>query len=405
MGSNAQRAAKQRLRPARMAVDTFFFVNGVMSATFSTRLPAVQMKLVLPPGQLGLALLACTMGGLLATNLAGRLSLRFGSKVITTLAAVSACITLSLVALAPGMPLFLLALILFGAGSGAMEVSMNLQGAALEREYGRSIMNAFHAYFSVGSLAGAVLGSLLAALAVQPEPHFSAITVVGCVVLVWSSRFLFSSKEEQRVQKQPAKIAPSFHLSPTLMMLGVIAFCSFLGVGAMFDWSAVYLSGTVHTGAGLAAMGFTTFLVCMALGRSGGDALATRFGARVLVRSACLLAAMGLALALICAWTPGVLFGLGLVGMGLSVPFPLVVSAAGRLAKRERSSALATVTTWGYGGLIAGPALIGFLADRAGVRLALAPVVVLFVLAALCAPALKAAEGSLQDGERTSSPL
>lgn len=133
---------------------------------------------------------------------------------------------------------------------------MNLQGTDVEREYGRSIMNSFHAYFSVGSFAGAALGSILAALDVKPEPHFFAIAVVGCVVLVWSSRFLFSSKQEQMVQKQPAQKALSFHISPTLMLLGVIAFCSLLSVGALFDWSAVYLSGTLHTGAGLAATGF-----------------------------------------------------------------------------------------------------------------------------------------------------
>ncbi|GHO99394.1 MFS transporter [Reticulibacter mediterranei] len=332
-------------------------------------------------------------------NIAGRVSSRFGSKMILTLAALDMCITLPLIALAPTLPLFFLALVLFGAGGGAMDVTMSLQGTAIEREYGRSIMNSFHAYFSIGSLAGAALGSLLAVLDVQPEPHFFAVTAVGCAAIVWSSRFLFSAKQEQIGQKQPAKVARSFHISPTLMGLGVIAFCSLLSIGAMFDWSAVYLSGTLHTSAGLAAAGFTTFLVCMALGRSVGDALATRFGATILMCTACSLAAIGLALALLCAWMPAVLFGLGLVGMGLSVPFPLVLSAAGRLAKWERSSALATVTTWGYVGMIAGPSMIGFLADRVGVRLALAPVVVLCVLAALCVPE---ASTSMREGDKES---
>lgn len=137
----------------------------------------------------------------------------------------------------------------------------------------------------------------------------------------------------------------------------------------------------------------------MALGRSVGDTLTIRFGAAVLVRIACSLAAIGLVLALPCAWMPAVLFGLGLVGLGLSVPFPLVLSAAGHLS----SSTIATVTTWGYAGMIVGPSMIGFLADRVGVRLALAPVVLLCVLAALCATALKEDEGSLPDREQTSS--
>jgi MFS family permease len=154
----------------------------------------------------------------------------------------------------------------------------------------------------------------------------------------------------------------------------------------MFDWSAVYLSGTLHAGAGLAAAGFTIFLACMAVGRSVGDALATRFGAALLVRIACSLAAIGLALALVLSRMPAVMFSLGLVGIGLSVPFPLVLSAAGRLAKRDRGSILATVTTGGYFGMIVGPPVIGFIANQMGMRLALAPVVFLCVIAALCAP-------------------
>ncbi|HTK06232.1 MAG TPA: MFS transporter [Ktedonobacteraceae bacterium] len=402
MVANAQQEERQRLRLARMAVDIFFFLNGVMAATFSTRLPAVQMRLALPSGQLGLALLGCTVGGLLAMNIAGRVSSRLGSKVITTIAALGMCIALPLIALAPTLPLLLLALVLFGAGSGAMDVTMNLQGTDVERGYGRPIMNSFHAYFSVGSLAGALLGSILAAFDVQPELHFFAITVIGCAALVWSSRFLLSAKPEHVLQKQPARKALSLQISPTLMLLGVIAFCSLLSVGALFDWSAVYLSGTLHAGAGLAAAGFTAFLVCMAIGRSMGDSQATRFGAAVLVRIACLLAAIGLALALTVTWLPAAFFGLGLVGIGLSVPFPLVMSMAGRLARRDRGSILAAVTTWGYVGMIAGPPTIGFIADRAGMRLALAPVVVLCVLAALCAPATSTDDSS--PGE-TAPPL
>lgn len=410
MASISQPDEKQRLRLARMAVNIFFFLNGILIATFSTRLPAVQIKLGLPPGQLGLALLGCTIGGLVAMNIAGRISSRMGSKGITTIAASGMCLTLPLIAFAPDLPLLLLALILFGAGNGAMDVTMNLQGTEVEREYSRSIMSSFHAYFSVGSLAGAILGSILAALEVQPEVHFLAITIAGSIALVWSSRFLFSSKQEQAAQKQPARKGLSWQFSPTLMLLGMIAFCSLLSVGALFDWSAVYLSGTLHTGDGLAAAGFTTFLACMAIGRSVGDKLAMRFGAMVLVQIAGSLAAIGLTLALVFSWVPVVLFGLGLVGIGLSVPFPLALSAAGRLATGDRGSTLATVTTWGYSGMIAGPPAIGFLADHIGMRYALVPIVFLCIIAALCAPVMKAApikEGkvSLPDREAASALL
>lgn len=210
------------------------------------------------------------------------------------------------------------------------------------------------------------------------------------------------------MQKQPAQRTRSFQFSSPLLLLGVMAFCSLLSIGALFDWSAVYLSGTLHTGVGLAAAGFTAFLACMAIGRSAGDVLATRFGATVLVRIACLLAASGLALALVFAWVPAALFGLCLVGIGLSVPLPLVLSAAARLAKGDKGSTLATVTTWGYFGMIVGPSMIGFIADRLGMRLALAPIVLLCIAAALCASvtgtaAVKEDEVSSQEREPTSS--
>ncbi|GHO89194.1 MFS transporter [Dictyobacter formicarum] len=372
------------MRLARLAVATFFFLNGVMTASLSARLPGIQMQLVLPAGQLGLALLGCTVGGLLAMNLAGRSARRIGSSVITTTAALGMAGSLPLMASAPTLPLLVLALILFGAGSGAMDVTMNIQGVDVERAYGRPIMNSFHACFSVGSLVGAVLGSMLAAVHVSPEAHFLAIALVAGIGIAWSSRFLLPAMPEQVTQK-----ALSLHLSPTLVRLGVIAFCVLLSVGALFDWSAVYLAGTLHADAGMAAAGFATFLVCMAMGRAAGDALTTRFGAVALMRSACLLAASGLALALLFAWTPVAFIGLGLVGIGLSVPLPLVLSAAGRLSEQNTGATLTAVTTWGYAGMIAGPPVIGFVADRSGLRLALTLVVVLCMLAALCAPAVQ----------------
>lgn len=161
----------------------------------------------------------------------------------------------------------------------------------------------------------------------------------------------------------------------------------------MFDWSTVYLSDVLHTGEGLAAAGFAAFLCCMALGRVVGDSLVERFGSVAVVRGTCLLAALGLALALVFAQMPAALCGLSLVGLGLSVPFPLALRAAGRLSRRETESMLATVTMWGYGGLLAGPPVIGFVANHVGLRFALTLIVFLCLLAALCAPGTRETHG------------
>lgn len=396
--SRSTLAERRDVRMARRAVGVFFFLNGVMTAAFSTRLPALQTKLALPPDQLGLALLGCTIGGLVATNIAARLSRYFGSKVITIVAAIGMGIALLSIAFAPTFPTLILTLAFFGVGGGAMELTMNIQGTDVERGYGRPIMNAFHAWFSVGSLVSALLGSALAALDVSPAFHFLAVALSAGVGIAWSSPFLLPPEPDPVVSGEQTRQGRALPFSRPLIVLGVIAFCTMLSVGAMFDWSAVYLSGTLHAGAGLAAAGFATFLVCMTLGRSVGDRVAARLGKARLMRGACSLAALGLTVAVLFPWAPAAFFGLGLVGTGLAVPFPLVVSAAGRL-KQERGSALAAVTTWGYGGILAGPPAIGFLANREGLRLALSLVVLLCMLAALCAPVMDT-PGEKNDEER-----
>src|SRR5579884_3308409 len=152
MASSYKLGERRRFRMARIAVGVFFFLNGVMTAALSTRLPAVQTKLSLPPGPLGLALFGCTIGGLVAMNIAARLSRRFGSKIITIIATLCMGIALLPVALAPDFPMLVLALVFSGIGSGAMDIAINIQGAEVEQCYGRPIFNSFHACFSVGSL-------------------------------------------------------------------------------------------------------------------------------------------------------------------------------------------------------------------------------------------------------------
>jgi MFS family permease len=221
---------RRRLQMARMAVATFFFLNGVMTATLSARLPSIQTKLALPPGQLGLALLGCTVGGLVAMNIASWISRYFGSNMITTIAAICMGISLLLIAFAPTLPLLVLTLVFFGAGNGAMDITMNMQGAEVERGYGRSIFNSFHACFSVGSLVSAVLGSTLAALNVSPASHFIVIAVCTCAGIVWSSRFLLPSGPAPDMQRRQKPNALSLHFSRTLILLEVIAFCALLSV-------------------------------------------------------------------------------------------------------------------------------------------------------------------------------
>src|SRR5215469_16049536 len=155
-------------RMARLAVAVYFFLTGLTFASWAVRIPAVQTRLGLSPGELGLALLGTASGELVSMNLAGYLAARFGSRSITVIASVCLSGMLPILALAPSLPVLVAALVLFGASFGSVNVAMNTQGVAVERRYGRSIFNAFHACYSIGGLTGSLAGGLVAAHDIAP---------------------------------------------------------------------------------------------------------------------------------------------------------------------------------------------------------------------------------------------
>jgi predicted MFS family arabinose efflux permease len=260
---------------------------------------------------------------------------------------------------------------------------MNTQGVAVERQYGRPILNSFHACYSLGGLCGALLGGLVAARGLAPLPHFVGIALFSAILSLSVTRLLLPARAE--IEGRGAAFA-----FPTraLLALGFVAFCVVLGEGAMADWSSVYLTSALHTGAGLAAAGYAAFSVVMALGRGVGDRLTARLGPRTMVRVGGLVAAAGLTLALTGLWVPLAILGFGLVGAGFSVLFPLTLSAAGRTSKQASGTAIAAVATCGYMGFLVGPPVIGFVADALSLRIALGVVVVLSVVAAASARAV-----------------
>lgn len=390
MGSNILLDDKRRLRLARIALSSFFFINGLFLATWSARIPTIQARLALSPGQLGLALLGGPIGALILMNIAGRVSRSVGSRGILTTAALCLCGSLPLLAYAPDLLLLFLGLTFSGAANGAMEVTMSLQGTTLEQIYQRPLLNSCHAYFSIGGLVGALLGSMLAAYNITPELHFLIIALATSLVILSNARFLLPPATPGKpCPQQVSKGTVAFHLSSALLLLGLLAFCTLFSEGAMFDWSALYLSNVIHAGAGVAASGFALFSFAMTFGRSVGDYLTIRLGAPRLICVANLTSAAGLTLALAITWTPIVLIGLTLIGIGLSVLSPLALSAAGRIAREDRESTLVAINICGYSGAFFGPPTIGFLADRFGLRLALALVVLLCLITTYCSQAAR----------------
>ncbi len=363
---------------ARIATSALFFANGAGAANWVVRIPAVQDKLDLSTGALGAALLCIALGSLVAMPLTGFLVARLGSKTISRATALAFFLALPLPALAPDLPLFAVALLIFGATTGSLDVSMNSQGVTVELQYGRPIMSSYHALFSLGGLAGAAVGGVVAGWGVAPGPHLVGAALVLGVCALGISHWMLGAHADV-VEQGPMFARPT----RALAALGVVAFCVLMGEGAVSDWSAIYLKRIVGTGPGLAAAGFAVFSLTMALGRLCGDYLVGRLGPMLPVRAGGAISAAGVLLALLFPWPPTVLIGFALVGVGFSFVFPVVVSAAARTPGMAPSVAISAISTTGYFGFLVGPPLIGLTAEIVGLRTALLIVASLGLLIAI----------------------
>lgn len=374
-------------RAARLAVFTAFAINGVAGANWFVRIPAVQEELGLSTAGLGVVLLSLPLGALLAMLLSGWLISRVGSRLVTQLGTLGVCLSAACLGLAPSALILATVLLFFGLTNGAQDVAMNAQGVAVERRYGRSLMSSFHAGWSIGSMSGAALGGTLAALGVAPGPHLLGVGLVLAVIGLVATRWLLPSNVDAVVRQARTPLLP--RVPRAVLLLGLVGFCGLLSEGALADWSAVYLTSTVGTGAGLAAAGYTLFQVAMTVGRLSGDRLTDKLGPVRIVRGGGLLAAAGLGLALLLPEPPGVLAGFMVTGLGLSLIAPIVYSTAGRAGGAEPGPAIAATTTIGFSGFLVGPPLIGIAASVLTLRGALGFVVVLLLCMALLAPVVR----------------
>lgn len=371
------------------AIAAIFLVNGLTLSSWISRIPAIADELDLGTGQVGTALMALAAGAIVAFPITGRLVDRRSSGQTLFLFGLVMFLTLPVIGLAPHLLVLMPILFVFGAGNGGMDVSMNAQGIEVERAGGRSIMNSLHGYFSLGAVLGAGGGALAASLDVPPFAHLMIVMVIGLAVLARVRNWLIPDVEETRRASEPA---PAFALPPrSLWALGALAMATSISEGAMADWSGLYLHEHLETSSGFAALGYASFSILMLVGRFAGDGMVARFGAPAMVRYGGALAAIGLGIAVLVNEPVVMLFGFGSVGLGLSVAYPLVFSAAGNHPTLPRGQAVASVATLGYAGFLAGPPLLGWLAEPTSLRLVLVIVVLLAASVAVLANATKVA--------------
>jgi predicted MFS family arabinose efflux permease len=280
---------------------------------------------------------------------------------MTAAAGIALCLALPLPVVSPSVALLSLSLGLLGACNGLLDVSMNSQAAEVEHRIGRPIMSSFHALFSLGGVAGALMAVRAMASGIGDVAHVGVAAAVALTAVVLALPGLVSP---------PANDGPAGPVvarpSGTLLALGLLALLGLMAEGAMADWSAVYLHDTLGSSPAVAAVGFAAFSLAMAAGRLSGDALVGRLGARHLLRGSSATAALGLGLALLVGRPAIGIVGCALVGLGIANIIPILFSAAARVPGVPPGRALAAVATTGYLGFLAGPPLIGIVAEAAG---------------------------------------
>jgi hypothetical protein len=385
-----------RLRRARLGTAVSFLLTGVVFGTWAARLPAIKQALELDAGGLAIAFMGLNAGAVMGLQLGGALVPRSGSRAALRVALPGYAVALAGPALAGDLATLTVALFTLAATNSVVDVAMNAHGVVVERGLGRAVMSSFHAMYSLGGTAGAALGALAAATGLGRTPHFLLVAGAGVAVAVLATGVLLPSRADAAgpgARGGSAIVTALFGgWSGRTLVLGVLSFCLLLAEGSAYDWAAVYLRDGVGAAAGIAAGGVAAFSGAMTVGRLFGDRVAERLGPVTAFRAGALLAGAGFGTALLVGTPTAGLAGLGLFGAGLSLTFPLAISAAGRL-DGTAAVAVARVSTLGYLGAFAGPGLIGALAGPFGLPAALAVPAVLVAGTALAAPAVAPAAG------------
>ena len=380
--------AAASVRRARVAVSVVFLVHGGMLGTWATEIPLVKERLGLDPATLGLALVCSALGGVAAMQFASELLRRFGALALLRASAVLGCLALPLAVVSNGASMLGAVLLLFGAGLGLVDLLMNAQAVEVERRAGRPIMSGLHGMWSLGALAGALLGSILLA-ALQPFWQALLLGACGGALLLRASASMLEVGGDPPEQRAPR--LKGLLLRPGLLLTGAMMALAFAIEGALLDWGAIFLREVRHLPKAEAGLGFAAFAGSALLGRLGGDRARASWGDRRVLLGA-VPAGFFLAVAALApsAWLA--VAGFGLTGIFLCNLVPILFNAAGTLGEAAgpggATQAVAGVVSFGYGGIMAAPPLFGFIARQTSLPVALC-------VAAFCCLALGLASRAL----------
>lgn len=322
---------------------------------------------------------------MLSLPFTGWLTSKVGSRKVVTIALLLYSATLVCIGLSHSVTQLVVVLFMFGFASNMSNISVNTQAVGVELLYKKSIMASFHGLWSLAGFTGAAIGTLMIGLEVEPLPHF--LLIMALVLAGVAVAYQFALPQDAPVPaNQPLFVMPD----KALMGLGLIAFCSLICEGAMFDWSGVYFKKVVGAEKAWIAAGYTAFMATMASTRFIADWLTTKLGLRRVLQLSGTLTTLGFAIAVLFPYLITAILGFLLVGAGVSAVVPLVYGVAGRSKTMAPSMALAAVSTIGFAGFLVGPPLIGLIAGMSSLRLSFALVALMGIAVTVLSSRLKA---------------
>jgi fucose permease len=352
---------------ARWATTAVFGINGLLIASLAVRTPSLKLDLGLTPGQLGLVTALFGVSAVAAMQAAGRLAARVGSAAVVRTALLVLPLALVGIGFAPDLGTLVLLQLVFGSIHGLLDVTMNAHAVAVERALGRPVMNGCHAAWSIGAVAGAVLGSLAAEF--SRSNHYVVLAGALIPISVLCGRSLLPASAD----RGPARSARNRGgWTRRVVLLGAMGATVLTVEAAVANWSGVYLHENLGAALGPAALGYVAFTACQTAGRLVGDRLLSRGSAARLVRGGTLIATAGLALVVLSPGPALGVAGFAVLGLGLATPLPVLFGVAGRLGGDGAAAMVARFSTLTYTGILLAPAVIGWVVDAVGLLWTLA---------------------------------
>ncbi|WP_037677864.1 MFS transporter [Streptomyces griseus] len=391
------------LRAARVATYVYFVLCGTLMGAWVVHIPAIEERVGISHATLGGLLVLLGFGAFVGMQVAGTLTDRLGARIVVPVSGVVCGATLVLPGLARDPWTLAGALLVFGFCNGCLDVSMNAHAVHVEKAYGRPVMSGFHATFSVGGVLAALAGAGAASAGLYPAAAMAAMGAAGIVIALASARALLPAAPdvESPGSAQETDTSPAVERCGTtgrVWLLAVLALMVMLCEGAANDWSALHLKDVLGAPAGTAAFAYGTFAAAMTIGRLLADRFAARFGSMAILRHGAATAAVGITLVALGPWLWAAFTGWALFGLGLSGCVPQLFSAAGHDAPSAAGANVSRVAGLGYVGMLAGPAVIGWLTHLVALNHAFV------LLTLLCATTAVGARVLRTGSERTRRP-